>query len=304
MSRIHEALRRAELERKVQSETEDEIPVAPDGNLAGEDHSLRMTAALSSNVAKHEWKPSTDAIPCMLQRGPVVEQFRGLRSRINDARYEHPLKTILVSSSIPMEGKSFVSMNLAVSLIRHSVNRVLLIDGDLRRPTLHRMLGTSSEPGLSEYLAGEKELSEVLQQSEPHGMAESAMDGALSNLIFLPAGKCCDNSAELLANGRLQQLIASVAQSFDWILIDSPPVLAITDAAEIARCTDAVLLVARHGFTPFDVMQRTQAALQQYRILGAVLNASTGTPDEQGYYGYFSDADADSPPEKTKRSRV
>jgi capsular exopolysaccharide synthesis family protein len=303
MSRIHEALRRAGLEREAQSESEHEMPLAPMDTMADE-RPLRITAELSSKVPKHAWTPSIDAVPCMQQVGPVVEQFRRLRSQMKDARHEHGLKTILVTSGLPGEGKSFVAVNLAVSLIRHSMNRVLLIDADLRRPTLHKTLGTSSEPGLSEYLAGERELHEVLQQTESSGMANDSMDKAISNLTFLPAGKPCENSAELLANGRLQSLIASVAQSFDWILIDSPPILTITDASEIARCTDAVLLVARHGVTPFDVLQRAQAALQKYRILGVVLNASTNLPNEDGYYGYYGDVELKGQPEKRKQGIV
>lgn len=303
MSRIHEALRRAGQERRAQTESKDDLLIAAMGHQIGE-QPLQMTTVLSSNATKHTWRPSTDTIPCMQQGGPVVEQFRRLRSQMKDARQEHALKTILVSSGLPMEGKSFVAMNLAVSLIRHSMNRVLLIDGDMRRPTLHKMLGTSSEPGLSEYLTGDKDLSEIFQQCESHGMIPNAMEKAISNLTFLPAGKACDNSAELLANGRLQSLVASVAQSFDWIIIDSPPVLTITDASEIARCTDAVLLVARHGVTPFDVLQKMQAALQRYRILGVVLNASTELSNDGGYYGYSGDVDLEEQIENRERSVI
>jgi protein-tyrosine kinase len=301
MSRIHEALHRAGLEREAQHDSAPDARSAPTDTTAKE-LPLRITSELSLRVTKHAWTPTVDAVPCMQQVGPIVEQFRRLRSHIKDARHEHGLKTILVSSGLPAEGKSFVAANLAISLIRHSLNRVLLIDADLRRPTLHKVLGTTGEPGLSEYLAGEKEAFEVLQQTEDGGPAKDAMGKAMCNLTFLPAGKPCENSAELLANGRFQDLITSVAQSFDWIIIDSPPVLTITDASEIARCTDAVLLVARHGVTPFDVLQRTQATLQKYRILGVVLNASTKPSNEDGYYyGYSGDAYQEGQSETRKR---
>jgi protein-tyrosine kinase len=113
---------------------------------------------------KRTWTPCLDAIPALRERDEVVEQFRGLRSHLAQARLDAPLKTVLISSGMASEGKSFVALNLAVSLARSSRNRVLLIDGDLRRPTLHRWLGASNNPGLSEYLEGGAELSEIMQK--------------------------------------------------------------------------------------------------------------------------------------------
>ena len=182
--------------------------------------------AVLQNIAQYRWKPLVASFPTLADRGPGVEQFRSLRSRIYQTRYEGPLKTILVSSGMPSEGKSFVAANLAMSLARNSVNSILLIDGDLRRPTLHKLLGAPNEPGLSEYLAGYVELNAVLQRDLSHGTDETGGPRGISNLTLISAGRCGDNSSELVSNRRIEELIVNLAPHFDWILIDSPPVLA------------------------------------------------------------------------------
>ena len=106
------------------------------------------------------------SFPTLAERGAGVEQFRSLRSRVYQARYEAPLKTILIASGMPEEGKSFVVANLAMSLARNSIHHILLIDGDLRRPTLHSMLGAPNTLGLSDYLAGKAGLAEIMQRDQ------------------------------------------------------------------------------------------------------------------------------------------
>jgi capsular exopolysaccharide synthesis family protein len=287
MSRIYEALQRADRERKA-------APVS-EGDLVVEPAALAEVAELPSldgefayeRVAQHPWQPSLRAFPTLAERGVGVEQFRALRSRIYQARYEAPLKTILISSGLPSEGKSFVASNLAVALSRNGVNKILLIDGDLRRSALHNLLGTSNEVGLSDYLAGTAELSTIMQRQ--HGSEKAATSGAdgLANLTFISAGKCADRSSELIANQRFNELIESVSPHFDWILIDSPPVLAVADAVELAHAADAVLLIARGASTPFEVAQRTQATFNNSRILGFVLNDVKDAPRHGSYYNYY-----------------
>ena len=106
-----------------------------------------------------------------------------------------PLKTILISSGMPSEGKSFVAANLAMCLARNSVNNILLIDGDLRRPTLHSLLGGPNTPGLAEYLSGAAELNAIMQRDGSPRIAESTSEGSISNLTFIPAGTCGDDSS-------------------------------------------------------------------------------------------------------------
>jgi protein-tyrosine kinase len=284
MSRIYEALQQAFLEKNFEPGRSPDAPGEPPQVLEFIAEPSPVPADFSAEEpVKHPWSPSVDAVPCLLERGLVVEQFRSLRSRLMDARQEWAIKTLLISSGMPSEGKSFVALNFAVSLVRDSANRVLLIDGDLRRPTLHESLAAPRQPGLSEYLAGTAGISEILQQN---GTQDPLLDG-ISKLAFIPAGAPIDSSSGLLAGARMKDLITSLAPRFDWIIIDSPPVLAVADAVDLARVADAVLLVAREARTPFKVAQRAQAAFKQSRILGMVLNASINAHRKK-YYSYSS----------------
>ena len=289
MSRLYEALQRADQDQKKTQASPDEplinaavLPVLEEPPYDG------AHEAAIDDIAAHPWSLSLASFPTLADRGAGVEQFRSLRSRIYQARYEAPLKTILVSSGMPSEGKSFIAANLAMNLARNTVNNILLIDGDLRRPTLHSLLGAPDTPGLSEYLSGTAELSEILQRNSAPHLAEASSKGSASRLTFIPSGKCGDQSSELVANRRIEQLISTLSPHFDWIIIDSPPVLAVTDAVELSRAADAVLLVARGARTPFDVAQRTQAAFSNSRILGFVLNDVKESPRRgYNYYDYY-----------------
>src|SRR5580692_1840816 len=216
MSHIYEALQRADRERKIAQEPEpkhvaEPIFVAP----RIEEPPAAKSNVVLDNIAQHLWKPSIISFPTLAERGAGVEQFRSLRSRLYQARYEAPLKTILISSGMPSEGKSFVAANLAMSLARNNVNHILLIDADLRRPTLHSMLGAPDTPGLSEYLEGTAELNDILQRNRSPRAVESAGANTFSNLTFIPAGKCGDNSSELMANHRIEELISTFSPHFD-----------------------------------------------------------------------------------------
>ena len=289
MSRIYEALQRADLERKAAQGSKVEQFAEPAVAPGIEEPPPARADVVLENIAQYRWRPSIASFPTLADRGAGVEQFRSLRSRVYQARYEAPLKTILVSSGMPSEGKSFVAANLAMSLARNSVNNILLIDADLRRPTLHNLLGAPNAPGLSEYLAGTVELNAIMQRDLSPETPVNASQRSISNLTFIPSGQCDDNSSELVANHRIEELVATLSPCFDWILIDSPPVLAVTDAVELARAADAVLLVARGARTPYDVAQRTQATFSNSRILGFVLNDVKGAPRHGSYYYYYGE---------------
>ena len=287
MSRIYEALQRADLERKAAQEAEAKQFAEP-GVIPGiEEPPLAKAEVALEGIPQHPWKPFLSSFPTLADRGADVEQFRSLRSRLYQARYEAPLKTILISSGMPSEGKTFVAANLAITLARNSVNHILLIDGDLRRPTLHSLLGAPNAPGLSEYLAGTAALNAIMQRDSSSKTVEAASVVSVSNLTFIPSGKCGDNSSELVANHRIEELIAAVSPHFDWIIIDTPPVLAVTDAVDLARAADAVLLIARGASTPYDVAQRTQATFSNSRILGFVLNDVKEAQRSGSYYYYY-----------------
>lgn len=302
MSRIYEALRRADLERKARLGSD--LHPVEDGNATVEfaEPAPALAEVTTRSVATRAWKPVIDSIPCLLERGAAVEQFRGLRSKLTQARQEAAVKTVLVTSGMPSEGKSFVTLNLAVSLAREGVNRVLLIDGDLRRPTLHTILGAPNETGLSEYLSGAVDINAILQNNATDEENGNQYTHIFDNLSFIPSGASSEVSSELMANSRLEALLAALAPHYDWILIDSPPVLAVTDAVDMARACDGVLLVAREARTPYQVVQRAQAALRQSRILGVVLNAAKHI-QRNGYYYYSYYYGAKDTREQSKHKR-
>ncbi len=239
-------------------------------------------------VPQRIWTPSFDRLPALLERGPAVEQFRSLRSRIYELRDKRPLKTILITSGLPQEGKSFVSTNLAVSLARNKNARVLLIDGDMRRYTVHQVLGCDPDPGLADYLASRTSISQVIQRCDP-GLSKGVTNGAavsLPPLSVISGGNGGDKAADLSNNNRFEELIHTVAPLFDWIIVDSSPVLPVSDAVNLSRFCDGVLLVARSGVTEYENAQRTLAELKSAHLLGFVLNGAAAPAHRGEYYGY------------------
>ena len=238
-----------------------------------------------ANIPRVAWLPSLHQLPALEQLGAAVEQFRSLRSRMQEFRDLNTLKSILVSSGLPQEGKSFVAANLAISFARHKAARVLLIDGDMRRSSLHKLLGAPPGPGLTEYLAGKASLTQIMQRPMP-GNAGHPLPAGLASLIFIPGGIASDKAADLSGNRRFVRLIAEAAPHFDWIVVDSSPVNLVSDGVNLARACDGVLLVARGGTTKYEVAQRALAELKASKVLGLVLNAVEDTPLTGGYYGY------------------
>jgi capsular exopolysaccharide synthesis family protein len=294
MSRIYDALQRADNERKSAQGTDATRFTEPSTVPGGEALPSIKAEVIIENIASHSWKPSTVFLPTLGDSGENIEQFRGLRSQIYQYCDQAPLKTILVSSGVPAEGKTFVVANLAISLARNKDNSVLLIDGDLRSPSLHAVLGAPDIPGLTEYLMGDAEPIDIMQRNQNPRFIDAGQMRSIPNLTFIPAGAGGDNSSELVANHRIEELIAILSPHFDWILIDSPPVLAVADAIDLARAADAVLLVARGATTPYDIAQRAQAAFSNSRILGFVLNAVKDVPSNASYSYYYGKQKASS----------
>ena len=205
------------------------------------------------------------------------EQFRTLRSRLYQMRSNQPLRTLLVTSSIPTEGKTFVTNNLAQAIVRQPDRRALIIDADLRRSRLHVPLGAPSSPGLTDYLRGTADIVSIIQQ------------GQEGNLCFIPGGDEVANPSELIANGRMKVLLDRLAPIFDWIVLDSPPCLLVADASILADLCDGVLLVTRAGVTPAATAQRACQELRGRNVVGVVLNAmqdSHKCHSDYYYYGY------------------
>lgn len=231
---------------------------------------------LRQRCAKPGWKPKLQWTVFSSEGSSKTqaEQFRGLRARLYSLRETRPLQTLLLTSSAMGEGKTFVALNLAQSIARQPGRRTLLIDADLRAPKLHSALGAPSAPGLSDYLAGESDECSVIQAD------------AQERLFFIPAGKPRSDPAELLANNQLRTLFSRLAPLFDWIIVDAPPVLPISDACVLANMCDGVLFVVRAGMVAFNLAQSACGELKTKNLLGVVLN---GVEEEAiyGQYGYY-----------------
>jgi len=302
MSRIHEALKKAEQDRAAQqnsgatdslfapaqviSAPVESAPVQKPVVETTFDVMARtavMPAPSTGNVRFDEirarcTKPKWHLDPSMnvfFNSDPATqgaEQFRTLRSRLYQLRGNQTLRTILITSSIPGEGKTFVSNNLAQAIVRQPDRRALIIDADLRRPRLHLPLGAPLSPGLADYLRGEVDEFAVIQNGQ---------DG---NLCFIPGGNEVTNPSELLSNGRLKVLLDRMTPAFDWVILDSPPCLPVADASVLGDMCDGVLLIVRSGSTPSEVAQKACQELQGKNIVGVVLNAAEKGHLYDSYY--------------------
>jgi protein-tyrosine kinase len=300
MSRIHDALIKAEQERApaLDAETpnpprQPEAPEFPVVEEPGQEEAAPATAlfqtlhgtrplagdGLLAECPGTVWRPDPRAL-LFAQPGarPLgAEEFRTLRTRLTQMREKLPLQAILVTSALPGEGKTFVSANLAQAFAQQSGRRVLLLDGDLRLPRQHALLGTAQTPGLADFLRAEAEPHEIVQRNSSE------------NLFFIPAGRPPSDPIELLGNGRLKGLLHRLAPLFDWIVLDSPPCVPLSDASLLADYCDGVLMVVRAGKTPFDVAQKGSRELRERHLLGVVLNQVSPQTAYSAYYYFNTD---------------
>jgi capsular exopolysaccharide synthesis family protein len=225
------------------------------------------------------WHESPDETPISLvqPRSPVAEAFRALRTNTTFASVDKPLRRILVTSATPREGKTTITANLAVVLAQGE-RKVALIDADLRRPQIHRKFGLYNRVGLSDLFLLMRPL-----ESLPRGVIQFR---ETTNLAVIPSGKLPPNPAELLTSQKMAQLLDLLNQEYDLILIDTPPVLSVTDAAALASNVDGVILVAKPGVTKLRDFQRALEQLQTVgaRVLGVVLNEVNPRSRKYGYY--------------------
>ena len=293
MSRIHEALKKAEQERAASQGGAAPSVLAPEPNSPAFHEAQLSEATAPSQISampgfaspysldgllarcpQLEWKPDLGAMLFMNGNDAAkgTEEYRTLRSRLYHLRERMPLKTLLVTSALPREGKSFTASNLAQVLARQHGRRVLLMDADLRGPRLHLMLGTTSGPGLSDYLQGRNDESSIIQR------------GPLENLFFIPSGSEIQDPSELVGNGKLKMLLQRVEALFDWIIIDSPPAIPVSDGSVLAKDCDGVLMVVRSNSTPADVARKARQEFAEDSLVGIVLN---GTNANEAYYARY-----------------
>jgi capsular exopolysaccharide synthesis family protein len=276
MSSIFEALQRSEAERlgiaskqlapvmELLQAAEREVPSkAPPPSLIdlGKCRSLPVSPSPHSRLVCLNARESFGA-----------EAFRFLAVRLRQLQQGRSIKKLLITSTLPEEGKSTVCGNLAATLARRH-QKILLLEGDIRCPSLGQKFGLPQLPGLSEWLRGDpRQIADIYHLEDP-------------GFWFLPAGLPAESSLEL-QSVRLSELMNHLSACFDWIVIDSPPVLSLADTSAWMRLTDGILLVTREGTTEKRLLQRALEVLDPSKLLGAVVNSSKNTDDTR-YYKYY-----------------
>jgi capsular exopolysaccharide synthesis family protein len=210
-------------------------------------------------------------------KSPISEAYRALRTNIQFSSIDEPVKVILVTSAQPEEGKSTTIANLAVTYAQEG-KRVLIVDADLRKPTMHRYMSASNRLGLSNLLTGQFKVEDVI------------MDTYIPNLSLITSGTVPPNPSELLSSKRMVALLSQLREEYDMVLIDSPPILAVTDSQIISAICDGVVMVINHGKVKREAAKRGLSQLEHVkaRVLGVVLNNKEISRNESSYYYYYA----------------
>lgn len=206
---------------------------------------------------------------------PVSERYRTIRTNIQFASSaDKQIKTLVITSSGPGEGKSTTAANLAV-VFANSGQSVLLIDADMRKATVHKTFLLNNGVGLSNVLSTDMKVSEAVQRT------------VVPNLYVMTSGPKSPNPSELLGSTRMDQLVRELRSDYDFVIFDMPPIVAVTDAQIVASKADGTMLVVRENYTRKDSLQKARELLSMVNanVLGAVFNGSTDVTD-QGYYYY------------------
>jgi len=250
----------------------------------------RMESEIKKAKRENKYRVATSSLNLHLvtfyrPMGPIAESYRHLRTNLLVRVPETQTRCVVVSSAIPGEGKTTTVCNLAISLAQ-SGKKVLLVNADMRRPMVHHFFGLENKKGLGSVLAGNADFEEVLQR------------GVLENLDILASGEMSTSSSELLGSKEMKELLAMMKRKYDFVLLDTPPVLAVTDTTVLATETDGVILVASAGTTTAHALKSVADFFREIhvKVIGAVLNNfdmkdpynrySASYPF--GYYGYES----------------
>jgi capsular exopolysaccharide synthesis family protein len=201
----------------------------------------------------------------------AAEQYRSLRTRVKSAENGRALRTIIVTSPNKGDGKSLTAANLALTMAQEFQQRVLLVDADLRRPSIHKLFGIAETPGLSDVLMGGGSIDEALVAVPDH------------RLTILPSGVIPTHPAELLGSAAMRRVLDTLRTRFDRILIDMPPVAPLADVAIASSMADGILMIVRAGVTPKPAIERALSGLDMSKVLGLVLNDAGASGAAYGY---------------------
>jgi capsular exopolysaccharide synthesis family protein len=286
VSRLAEALRNAQQAQFDADAAEEisggelELPSPAAGPL---DDSPGDELAATERLEKPErFGPGANGKVVVMADVPAVaiEQYRRLAASLHHAQFERQTKVLMITSASPGEGKTLTSTNLALTLSESYRRTVLLIDADLRRPSLHHVFKVPNVVGLSN----------ALKSDIDHRLPVIQIS---ANLTLLTAGRPDSDPMSGLTSDRMRRIVEEAAARFDWVIIDTPPVGFLSDANLLVAMVDAALFVVRAGKSPYRLIQRALDAIGRDRVLGVVLNAVEENVDDAGYYyyGYYGAED-------------
>lgn len=252
------------------------IPISPDMRKGHrEKNAVKKVVPLLNSGRNHkEGRLDDTLITFHAPQSAEAELFKILRTNILFPAIGQPPKSILVTSALPEDGKSFVTSNLAISIAYGVEEHVLLIDGDIRKPSIHQRFGIKGAAGLSEYLAGGDDIAAMLRRTP------------IDKLKIIPAGDPPANPTELMASKKMKALVDEVKSRYDdrYILIDSPPPAMASETNVLAQYVDGIIIVVRAGKTPRDAVADTVERIGKEKLIGIVLNQADSSSTK--YYGY------------------
>lgn len=278
MSRVHDALRKAQASGALPATPPE--PPAPPAGMASHTETAPSTALadLLTKVQTVPFSPAPDASlldPSRPGEAPA-EEFRSLRTRLNHIQSLQPIHSLVITSPSPAEGKSFTAANLAIAQAQLEGNFTLLADFDFRRPVIHTLFQQPRSPGITDYLQGKAPLEAIIRRLEG------------TNLFIMTAGEAVLNPLELLNLPEAKHLIDGLPSFFNWVIIDTPPLLFAADANLLSTMAHALLLVVRIGTTTIDSVTRAIGSLCQNNIIGIVVNAAQKSELYSKYTYYHS----------------
>ncbi|MBM3813905.1 MAG: CpsD/CapB family tyrosine-protein kinase [Acidimicrobiia bacterium] len=270
MSRVHDALRKAERSGTPSAggaATSVATPASPDPTTLH---------GLLEQIGEVDWDPAEEGhlIDAEKPNQAPTEEFRSLRTRVNHLQGLQPLHTLVVTSPSPAEGKTFTAANLAVVQSHLQHNLTLLADFDFRRPTLHNLFKIDRSPGVTEYLQGKASLPEIIKRVKG------------TNLYLMPAGGAVLNPLELLNLKEVRVLLERLPTVFNWVILDTPPLLFAADANLLATMTDGTLLVVRLSQTTIDTVTRAIQGMSHNNVIGVVANGASRS-ELYSKYSYY-----------------
>jgi receptor protein-tyrosine kinase len=290
MSRVHDALKKAEQQAYSASpqapNTDMTAPAAAPPSqgesiaVAEDVPSIRAISLADLIHEAEEIQFTPTAASCLIDRAhptmPPSEEFRTLRTRLNHIQSLEPIHSVVVTSPSPAEGKSFTAANLALAQSHLADNYTLVCDFDFRRPTLHNLFQIPRVPGTTDFLLGEATLPQVIKRV------------AGTNLFVMPAGTLVHNPLELLNLKEVRHLIKELPKIFNWVILDTPPLLFSADANLLSTLCDGTLIVVRIGQTSYEQLGRAVQSLCENNVLGIVANGAHSGELYSKYTYYYS----------------